>query len=433
MRINNVCVIGLGYVGLTLAATLADVGFMVFGVDKNENVLNRLKMGEPHFHEKGLKELLSKYKEKRLSLLKSIPGNEKIDAFIISVATPIDKSTKLPKIEFIKHAIKEILPHLKDEQLIILRSTVPVGTTRQIVLPMLKEKCSNFYLSFCPERTVEGRALIELRQLPQIIGGLDEESIFKSIEIFSKVTPTVVRVSSLETAEITKLIDNSYRDLTFAFANQIGLICKNLGLDANETIKAANLGYSRNNIPLPGFVGGICLKKDPHVLINSAGMECDLLRIQRKINEGLILHLVSRIKEYLKDNNKDEEEVKLFISGFAFKGEPETDDLRDSPTIDFLDKLKESTKIKNIFGHDFIVKEDSLKSLRIIPCSLENGFKDADVIVFMNNHRAYQSLNIEELVKKAKKGALFFDGWQVFSSVLKDKDHIIYESLGFKK
>ncbi len=148
-RINNICVIGLGYVGLTLAATLADVGFMVFGIDKNENVLNRLKRGEPHFHEKGLKELLLKYKEKRLSFLKSIPENEKIDVFIISVATPIDKNTKLPKIEFIKHAIEEILPHLKDEQLIILRSTVPVGTTRQVVLPMLlKEKCS-IYCLYC--------------------------------------------------------------------------------------------------------------------------------------------------------------------------------------------------------------------------------------------------------------------------------------------
>ena len=135
-RINNICVIGLGYVGLTMAVTLAENKFTVFAIEKNREILGKLKNGEPHFHEKGLAELIIKNKDKNLYLFEKIPAGVKIDAFVISVATPIDKITKMPKIDYIKNAVNEILPHLKEEQLVILRSTVPVGTTRKVILPI---------------------------------------------------------------------------------------------------------------------------------------------------------------------------------------------------------------------------------------------------------------------------------------------------------
>lgn len=432
-RINNICVIGLGYVGLTLAVTLAKNGFKVFGIEKNKEILRQLKQGKPHFHERGLAELLNKHKGRGLLLLEKIPQNEEIDCFIIAVCTPIDKVTKKPKISYIIRAVKEINSHLKPKQLIILRSTVPVGATRNIVLPILQKKYKDFYLSFCPERTVEGKALIELGTLPQVIGALNEESMFKSVELFSKITSTIIKVSSLEAAEIIKLVDNGYRDSIFAFANQVALICRRFKLDANEVIQAANFGYSRNNIPRPGFVGGACLEKDPYILIDSAKGVCDLIKTARKINENLPFLVLGRVKNYLKEKRKKPREIKLFISGFAFKGEPETDDLRGSPTVKLLDLLK-GAKIKNIFGHDFIVKKDNIKKLGVKPCSIEDGFTNADVVIFMNNHRSYFNLNIEKLVKKIKKDGFIFDGWQIFSNQLKEKNHhIIYESLGFKK
>lgn len=432
MKINNICIIGLGYIGLTLAVTLAEKGFQVFGVEKDLKKLEQFKNGKPHFYEKGLAELLIKHKDKNLYLFEKIPENKNIDAFIIAVGTPVDKNTKVPKMEYIKDAVKGILPNLKEGQLIILRSTVPIGTSRNIVLPMLKEKCQNVCLSFCPERTAEGKALIELKELPQIIGALNEQSMLGSVEIFSRVTSLIVKASSLEAAEIIKLIDNSYRDLTFAYANQIALICKNLNLNAKEIITSANKDYERNNIPLPGFVGGICLKKDPYILDNSVNSYYSLIKIAREINESLPFHVLESIKKHLKEQSKSFENSKIFISGFAFKGRPETDDLRGSPALDLLELMKKS-QIGDIYGHDFIVKQKDIKRLGVEPCSLEQGFDGADIVVFMNNHNNYEDIDINKLVKKAKKDIFIFDGWQLFADKLKNNNYINYESIGFKK
>ncbi len=432
MKFNNICIIGLGYIGLTLAVTLAKRGFNVSGIEKDLEKLEQLKKGKPHFYEKGLAELLIKHKEKNLELFDKIPSNKKIDTFIVAVGTPIDKVTKMPKMEYVKKAVGEIVPYLREGQLIILRSTVPVGVTRNIVLPILKKKCQNVCLSFCPERTVEGKAIMELSYLPQIIGALNEQSMLHSVEIFSRITPSIVRVSSLEAAEIIKLVDNSYRDLTFAYANEIALICKELNLDAGEVIESANSGYARTNISRPGFVGGVCLEKDPYILNNLVDSDHSLIKVAREINESLPVHVLERIKKHLKEENRSFKKSKIFISGFAFKGQPETDDLRGSPTIDLLELLKKS-QIKNIYGHDFIVKQENIKGLGVEPCSVERGFTDADIAVFMNNHKSYENLKIKNLVKKMKKGALLFDGWQLFSKKLRNINYIKYESIGFKK
>lgn len=433
MRLNNICVIGLGYVGLTLAVTLAESGFEVFGVERDKEKLEQLRRGEPHFREKGLAELLQKYQGKNLHLFGEIPSDKKIDVFIIAVSTPVDKITKEPRIEYIERAVNEIIPHLEEGQLIVLRSTIPVGISRKLVLPKLRERCQNFYLSFCPERTAEGKALIELKRLPQVIGALNEESMFRSVELFSRVTSTIIKVSSLEAAEMIKLIDNTYRDLHFAFSNQVALICKDLNLDADEIIKAANFGYERNNIACPGYVGGTCLEKDPYILIHSAHSNCGFIRKGREVNENLPLHTLERVKGHLsKDKNSPLGEVKVFISGLAFKGDPETDDLRGSPSVTLLNLLK-NEGIQNIYGHDFVVQEEYINKLGVKPCSLNMGFEGADVVIFMNNHRSYQDINIENLIRKMKKGGLFFDGWQLFGSAIKLNNHIKYESLGFKK
>jgi len=437
MKQNNVCIIGLGYIGLTLAVTLAEKDFQVFGIEKNIEKLEQLKKGKPHFYEKGLNQALLKHKDKNLCLFDKIPDKE-INTFIIAVGTPVDKTTKMPQMEYIKGAVNAISPYLRDGQLIVLRSTVPVGVTRNIVLPMLKQK--NVCLSFCPERTAEGKALIELKELPQIIGALDQDSMIRSVEIFSRITPLIVKVSSLEAAEIIKLLDNSYRDLNFAYANQVALLCKDLNLDADEVIRSANSGYNRTNISLPGFVGkrfisqpgfvgGACLEKDPYILDNLVNSNYSLIKIAREINEGLPVHVLERIKKHLTETRISE--AKIFISGFAFKGQPETDDLRGSSTIDLLNLLKKS-EIKNIYGHDFVVKQEDIRKLGIEPCSIEQGFANADIAVFMNNHKFYQDIDIESLVRKMKQGAFLFDGWQLFSNKIKNID-IKYESLGFKK
>ncbi|MDP3883005.1 MAG: nucleotide sugar dehydrogenase [Candidatus Staskawiczbacteria bacterium] len=439
MEIKNICVIGMGFIGTTLAAVLAEAGFVVFGVEKDKEKLELLKQAKPHFHENGLPEVLADQLNKNLFIFDKIPEGRKIDAFVISVATPVDEETKKPDLSHVKSAVQDLLPYLEEGQLVMLRSTVPVGTTRKIVLQILQEKCQNVRLSFCPERTVEGRALEELKTLPQIIGALNEESGNLSSKIFSQITPAIVRTSSLEAAEIIKLINNSYRDFNFAFANQTALICKSLGLDANEVVEAANFGYNRSNVlhagfvasGKAGFVGGVCLEKDPYILSNSSNADTSLIKAARELNQGLVKHVFERAVAHLKEKNIYLENANIFISGFAFKGRPETDDMRGSPAIQLLDFFKKSG-VKEMHGHDFVVKPKNIEKLGVKVCSLEDAFKVADVLVFMNNHKGYNDISIGSLAKNMKEDALLFDGWQIFSDKLRDSN-INYESIGFKK
>jgi nucleotide sugar dehydrogenase len=439
MEIKNICVIGMGFIGTTLAAVLAEAGFCVFGIEKDKEKLELLNQAKPHFHENGLPEVLSIQLNKNLFIFDKIPRDRNIDAFIISVATPVDEETKKPDLSHVKSAVQDLLPHLKEGQLVMLRSTVPVGSTRKFVLPLLQKKYKNIYLSFCPERTVEGRALEELKTLPQIIGGLNEESAEISARLFSQVTSAIVRTSSLEVAEIIKLINNSYRDFNFAFANQTALICKSLGLDTNEVIEAANFGYNRSNVSRPGFVasgkagfvGGVCLEKDPYILADCSNTDTSLIKAARDLNQGLTKHVFEEVKSHLEEKNISLGQSKIFISGFAFKGRPETDDMRGAPTLKLLKFLNDSG-IENIYGHDFVVKQENIEKLGVKSCSIEEGFKIADVLIFMNNHKKYNDISIGNLIKNLKEDALLFDGWQLFSDKIKDAN-INYESIGYKK
>lgn len=430
---KKICVIGLGYVGLTLSVVLAEKGFKVYGVETNSNLVEQLNNGIPHFHERGLEVLLKKFINKNLFISTEIPAGVLMDVFIISVGTPLDKTTKKPIISHIESAVTDVAKNLRPGGLVILRSTVPVGLTRSYVLPILQKHQKDFYLAFAPERTIEGKALSELKYLPQVVGGLDEESLNKASEIFIQVTRTITRVSSLETAEMIKILDNSYRDLTFAFANEVAMVARQLGLSAVELIEAANFGYPRTNVPVPGFVGGACLEKDPHILVDfatTAGYTPRLVATARSINESLPAFTADIVKKHCLANGKEIKNAKIFVSGLAFKGRPETDDLRGSPTVDFLKCLKDAGA-QNVFGHDFVVKRDAIAGLGITPCTLEEGFQNADCVLFMNNHASYEYFDIEKLLPQMNSHALFFDGWHLFdSAVVKSYNNITYEGLG---
>jgi nucleotide sugar dehydrogenase len=425
MKIN---IIGLGYVGQTLAAVLADVGYKVYGSEIDDNVLKGLKNGNSHVHEPGLNTLIKKHLDKNLFIGKpnEMYKNE-ADVFIIAVTSPVDKITKKPNTEFVENAIKEIKKFLKPGQTIILRSTVPVGTTRNVVKPLLEKSGlkagKDFYLSFAPERTIEGNALKELRALPQIIGGIDDSSVDIAAKIFRKVTPTIVCVSSLETAELVKLLDNSYRDLRFAYTNQIAKYCEKAGINAFEVIMAANQGYTRNDIPLPSpGVGGACLSKDPYILVYCAkkvNENLSLVSIARNINESIPQKIVERLKKEETLVNK-----KVFVVGFAFKGFPETNDIRESPTLYLIEHLKKENA--QIIGFDPTVEDWKIKSLDVeYVDNMQDGLNNADIAIFMTNHRSFFDLNVKELFSKMKKNATVYDGWSLF------KKHEI-EELGIK-
>lgn len=430
---KRVCVVGMGRVGLTLATTLASIGFEVLGTEKNSDIVAGLREGRPPFFERGLERLLKKCLNRSLVVQGQIDSDH-YDAYIICVGTPIDKGSGKALLDPLVSATLEVGEALHAGALVVVRSTVPAGTTRRIVLPTLKKWQDDFYLACCPERTVEGQALTELRQLPQIIGGLNQESVERAVQLFSRVTATTVRVAALEAAEMTKLIDNTYRDIHFAFGNEIALIAEVLGLDGCEVIRAANLGYPRNNVPVPGFVGGTCLSKDPHILIESAaaaGCEVKLAPVARSINASLPIYIGEKLKKWLASVGKRLEDSKILIAGIAFKGQPDNDDVRDSPAVALASYLMNSNGGHNICGHDFVVPASEMRKVNIEPCSLEDGFRGADAVVFANNHPAYYQLDIYSLASLMNKPGVIADAWHIFDpDDMKDLTGIIYGGLG---
>lgn len=417
--LKKVCIIGTGYVGLTLAVVLAERGFTVTGVDVNRVVVDQLNQCQPHFHEQGLQRMMRTHLGKNLFFTTSVP-HDRQDVFIIAVSTPVDPTTKQPQMHFIvqsSESIEEnIRAHPGEPVLILLRSTVPVGVTRSIVKPILDRTGVKYNLAFCPERTIEGRAIQELKELPQIVGGLDEESVSSASFLFRKIVPTIIEVSSLEAAEMIKIVNNTYRDVLFAYANEMALACETIGLDAVEIVKAANLGYKRSNVPLPGFVGGACLSKDPYILVSfcrDKGYEPQLVLSSRKLNEKLPSLVVEKARKKLVGVGKDISSAKVFVSGFAFKGVPPTDDTRDSPTLQLVEALR-SVGVATIHGHDFVVSPEKLKTLGVIPCTLEEGFCNADCVIIANNHPDYEHLDIEHLLSLARAPMVFIDCWHLF-------------------
>lgn len=436
----SVAIIGLGFVGLTLA--LADKGVKVYGVETNPNTLKKLSQGIPTFNENGIEQYLQRNIGKTFhvfSELDEFPAQP--DIYIICVATPILKGK--PNMSQLKAATESVGRYISGDELIIVRSTSPVGTTREFVLPILEEETrkrnikKSIKIVFAPERTAEGVALKELNELPQIVGGLDEECSIKAMDLFRRLTPTVIEVSSLETAEMMKLIDNSFRDVIFAYANEISVLAEKLGVDAHECIKKANIHYPRNNIPLPSpGVGGPCLSKDPYLLAGSKNILKSIPNYQsivlagRNVNETVPKMLVDKIKKKLSKIEKSPDKIKIFVMGFAFKGEPETSDVRDSLTLIVVKSLINDYKV---FGHDPIVSKEDMEKTKVTPVDIEVGFKNADCVIIMNNHKNYKNLDIQKLIHSSSKPCLFVDCWRLYDKrIFEDCTDIIYTGVGIE-
>ncbi len=420
---KKICVIGLGFVGLTLSLVMSDCGFKVYGYDNNKVIVNNLNKSKPQFYEKGLINHLKKSLNKNLEFYNSI---KKIsaDVYIITVGTPLSRSSNKPDISAIKEVSINLSKILKKGDLIILRSTVPIGTSRNIVKKIIEDNSKlicglDYFLSYAPERTVEGDAINEIKTLPQIIGGYDKKSTNMSDNIFSEFASNIIKVENLESAEMIKIMNNTFRDVKFAYANEIAIISKKLGLNVIDLIKAANKGYPRDQIALPSpGVGGPCLPKDTKILeysIKNLKRKSKLISTARKVNISIIPEIYSDIISYLIKIEKKINKCKFFIMGIAFKGSPETSDYRGSSSLDLINLfIKNYSNKKNIYVYDPVIDKKSIKKIGLNFTSISNGFKNADVILVMNNHQLFQKLEINKLLKKSKKQCLFFDGWNLF-------------------
>ncbi|HCI04096.1 TPA: nucleotide sugar dehydrogenase [Candidatus Peribacteria bacterium] len=412
--------IGLGYVGLTLATVMAGVGFCVLGVEVRADVLKKIKKGKPHFFEPGLEGRLSNLiKKGRIQFSKRIPKDWDGTVFIITVGTPLGTDEKL-MLEYIEGVGRQVAKHIKKDDMVIMRSTVKIGTTRNLMYPILKEAGVDFDLAFCPERTLEGKALIELRQLPQIVGGIEKSAAIRASQLFQFLTPTVIRVSNVETAEMVKLIDNANRDIMFGYANEVARACDSIGISALEVIQAGKLGYTRTNIPLPGLVGGPCLRKDPYILaegIRKLGIEMEMTMTARKINERQPLEIVKYIKQQTSKIKGFPEKPEIALLGLAFKGQPSTDDLRGTMARPVFSALQKCFPSANFRGYDTLVKADEIKRFGLKPsATIEEALSGVNVAVILNNHIEYVMMPIETLFEKMARPNFIYDVWHLFDA-----------------
>ena len=432
---DAVCVVGLGYVGLTLAVVFAEEGFPVIGVDANEGLIKELRKGNPHFHEPGLAERMKELGAK-ISYVTAIPKTDARTNYVIAVGTNMDDAHR-PDYRHVTSASIAIASHLKKGDLVVLRSTVTLGATREIALPLLEKGSGfvagvDFHLAFAPERTIEGKALHELRTLPQVVGGYTDACAEAAKELFLHITKDVVVAGTLEEAEMVKLMSNAYRDLSFGFANNLALVASGHNIDINRAIHAANHGYERNRIPLPSpGVGGYCLTKDPHLLAHSSRHKDDigaLFREGRKANLRMPAHTADIIEAFFKHAKK--KTGRIVVLGLAFKGHPATSDIRFSPSHDLVKELQARGHTE-LFGYDPHVIKDVFEDWKLTPIdSIEEAAKEGDVLVFMHMNDHYKDFAHKE--QSQEEPHLVVDPWGIY-----DKEQLMekgwkYANLGYR-
>ncbi len=424
----NIGIIGLGYVGLTFAIAAADHEINVYGVEINQHIKDCLKENRAHFYEPGLDNLIRRHNGSTFHVVDAFSGDIAYDAFIITVGTPLKDGEKKPNFDYIRSSLEAIKNVYNGDQLIVLRSTVSVGTTRNVVIPYLSELCGRtedeILVAMCPERTLEGTAIKELTSLPQLISGNNERSLEIAQRLFRHITPYVIETDSLEEAELAKLYCNTYRDMTFSLGNAFCMAAQNFGVDGIKVIQHANQGYSRSNIAYPGFVAGPCLEKDAYILINNMP-ECDAKKFilsARKYNESLYDIVVSWVEE--KVGTPTAGKV-VALSGMAFKGRPETSDIRGSSSVYIAQKLKD--KGYELILHDFAAIKDEMKALNL--GDVVDDFYDlcekSDTLLILNNHAKYEKILGEEII--ARNGSIrIFDSWNACTELAYCKELDVY-------
>lgn len=383
---NKICVLGLGYIGLPTAAMFATHGFEVIGVDTDPNVVNIINHGDVHIREPGLRTLVQAAVKSGNLFARSEP--ERADVFIIAVPTPL--KAKRADLSHVESAARSIVPHLEKGNLAILESTSPPTTTENLVALILEQSGLkagvDFYLAHCPERVLPGNILKEIIENDRIIGGINFKSAEKAKELYSTFVEGKIYLTDARTAELVKIMENTYRDVNIALANELSNICAKLGIDAWEVIELANK-HPRVNFLRPGpGVGGHCLAVDPWFIVEKVPETAKLIRLSREINDNQPAVVVEIIDEM----TKGIPEPKITVLGVAYKGN--VDDPRESPAIAIIDMLKERECKLGIYDPHVTNFEYELSGL-------EEAFEKSDCAVLIADHKEFKYLSPEELGK----------------------------------
>jgi len=378
-------VLGLGYIGLPTALLLARAGHTVVGVDIKPAIVDQLQKGTLPFQEPGLEEL---YKAARdhFSATAELSSS---DVYIIAVPTPVEKGLKMAELSMVRKAAETIAHVIKENQLVILESTVPPGTSEHLVLPLLRRNgVSSLFYVHCPERAIPGKTLYEMVHNTRIIGGLDSESATKAKDLYSSFVKGEIILSDMRTAEFVKLMENTFRDINIALANEFSLMAEEYQVNIWKAIDLANK-HPRVTILKPGpGVGGHCIAVDPLFLVEKSG-KSRIVSLAREINDSMPVYVMKLANELLKKTVNPT----ITLLGLAYKGN--VDDMRESPSF----KLKKIAESEGI-----IVKcyDPLVKHYEENASSLEEATRDSDCLIVVTDHDVFTQIDPHALPIRQK-------------------------------
>ncbi|WP_195781581.1 nucleotide sugar dehydrogenase [Priestia megaterium] len=397
---KKLCVVGLGYIGLPTAVMFANHGLYVHGVDVNEKAVELIKNKQLHIEENGLQERLESAVDNGHFTVGTTA--EEADIFIIAVPSPINED-KTANLNYVREATKSIVPYVRKGNLVILESTVPPRTVEDVMLPVLKETGlelgSELFVSHSPERVIPGKVFEELVNNDRIVGGINEESSRLTVELYKTFVKGNIHVTDATTAEMVKVIENTYRDVNIAFANELAKISEKIGVNAWEAIKLANY-HPRVNIHLPGpGVGGHCIAVDPWFLTELQPELAKIISLSRHTNDSMPEYTALKTKSLL--DEKSIQHGRVAVLGLAFKGN--IDDMRESPSTDVLHHLEK-------LGVDYTAFDPHIKENKIErqTQSLDEAVAHADVILILTDHNEFKEL-LPSSVENHMRTKVIFD------------------------
>ena len=406
MKFQTICVLGLGYIGLPTASTFATHGLKVVGVDVNPQIVNGLQNGHLHLYEPGLRTLVQAALRSGNLIVAQQP--QPADAFIIAVPTPFYED-KRADMRAVQSASEAIVPHLRKGNLVILESTSPPLTTVNLVAPILEKSGlkagEDFYLAYSPERVLPGQILRELIENARIIGGVNPESARAGRDLYSIFVRGEIVLTDATTAEMVKLMENTYRDVNIAIANEFSRLADRFGVDVWDAIRLANR-HPRVNILSPGpGVGGHCISVDPWFLVEAAPDLTPLIRTARKVNDDQPRFVVQLAQQILGDLSGR----RIAALGLAYK--PNVDDLRESPAVEVVHLLQSAGAQVRAFEP---YKTDYAFNGVASTNSLQTAIEEAELLILLVAHDQFKNLKPQEVagMTEARMVLDTVNGWK---------------------
>ena len=396
----KVCIIGQGYIGLPTAALFTRNHCEVVGVDVNEEIVNNLNKGIVHIEEPGISEIIKNAVKNNVYCASLTP--QKADAFIITVPTPYIIENYSCDLSYVINACKSILPYLEEGNTVIIESTIAPMSTDETIKPIFEKAGftigKDLYLAHCPERVLPGKILKELVHNDRIIGGITPECSKKASEVYGQFVEGNIMLTEAKTAELSKCMENTFRDVNIALANELAKICAEIGVNALDVIKMANK-HPRVNLHSPGpGVGGHCLAIDPYFIYAKAPETAKIIKLARDTNNSMPDFVCENVKKIISKG-------KIAIFGVSYKGN--TGDDRESPAYEIIAKLKQD-------GFDISIHDPHIKNENYV--SFDEATKDADLILILCDHDEFKYLNYNLIAKNMKK-AIIFDTKNIINEV----------------